>query len=347
MSSTIVSYVGSNSQLLQSSLPLTLGALKSFGELPLAPLAALTRGDINDGGLLALTGPRSSGSGFAITVTTMGTRCGKLVGNWTSELTFGVFSYASSFDASTGASRHVFTCSKCFVDGLSMISFSLDASCQSLSATLAAASVGGGLFASSVYVANPAIPGESHLSSIAVPFPLVLEVIQDTYGGAPCRDSDGLVLGGRSAAGYIALASSEMSTVSAPGDASSSSSTVEVTISIPLQPLYTRYDLSPKVSLLGLFSGLASFISLTGLGSILLSLHEKAKDIIKKKKGAATSADEVAVTAASDNKNEGDVGSSGDRGGEPSVDPLHIVNPLWGSRRAQEPVANATPMPSA
>lgn len=62
-------------------------------------------------------------------------------------------------------------------------------------------------------------------------FPLVLEVIQDGVSGAAPRAEDGLVLGGRSSAGYLALASGGFTRGTAAGDARSAI----VTVSLNLQ----------------------------------------------------------------------------------------------------------------
>lgn len=110
MAATVVQYRGSNTLLQKSSLPVTLDALAAFADLPLSALAASAAAGVSDPALLALTGPGVAGTGFVLTIATMGSRCGNLPGNWTTKLVAGRFAYESFFDSSTGAARHVFSC---------------------------------------------------------------------------------------------------------------------------------------------------------------------------------------------------------------------------------------------
>ena len=273
MISTTVQYAGSNTQLQQSTLPVTLPALASFRNLPLVAVDPDVAAGLTDAALLALAGSSGARSGFVLTVAAMGTRCGALRGN-ISALAAGTFVYSSSFDSATGAVLHRFLCANCFVDELSQLTIALDASCQAVLLTLAAASAGGGLSSSSVYVTNPAAPGLPLLASIAATFPLVLEVIQDGVAGAAPRDGDGLVLGGRSGAGFIALPATGVAGTA--GVSSSDTGVLSISLALPLQTSYTLYLLSPLLSLLALFSSLAAWLTLVDSGSLLLNLHERA-----------------------------------------------------------------------
>ena len=281
MISTVVQYAGSNTLLQQSTLPMLLPGLASFKDLPLAHVSSSAAAGLDDAALLALTGPVGAGSGFAITVATMGTRCGALRGGGTSgfsaSLASGAFSYSSHFNSSTGAALHSFSCARCFVDELSQLAFALDASCQSLLVTVAAASAGGGVSSSSIYVTNAAAPGQTLLASVTATIPLALEVIQDGVGGATPRDSDGLVLGGRSAAGLVALAATSVASTQAA--TALDTGTLTLTLSLPVQTAYTLYALSPILSLLALFSSLAAWLTLLGVGAIVLDLHERGEKL--------------------------------------------------------------------
>jgi hypothetical protein len=250
MAATLVQYAKSNVLLQESSLPVTLQRVSSYALLPLTPRAAahfadpavnaLSAAAATDAATDALSWQKrtdvyadfgsvhpgaSQPASLAVAVATMGRRCGTLAGTWASLLLAGNFSYARHFDNATGAALHTFTCVRCFVDELSQLSFVLDSSCQSLSVTLAAAGVGGGISVASAYALA------TKASQSQVTFPLVLEVIQDEVIGT-ASSSDGLVLGGRSAAGYLVLptAGLQSSTTSA-----ASSGTVALTIHLTLQ----------------------------------------------------------------------------------------------------------------
>lgn len=271
MASTVAQYRLSNTLLLQSSLPVTLPALDSFADLPHARVTADVAAGISDAALLALTAPGAPGAGFVVTVATMGARCATLRGN-ASTLTAGAFAYAGAADAATGAAHHTFTCARCFVDQLSRLTLVFDASCQTFAITIAAASASGGVSAASAHVANAAAPGAPGLAAVGVTFPLVLEVVSDAVGGAAARESDGLVLGGRSVAGFVALPAEDASgAVGAGGEAP-----VTLTIALPLQQSFTLYALSPVLSPLGLLSAIAAFLGLLGAGNALMNARDNA-----------------------------------------------------------------------
>jgi hypothetical protein len=286
MISTIVQYAGSNTLLQQSTLPVTLPALASFRDLPLARVDAAAAVGLNDAGLLALTGPAGARSGFTVTVAAMGSRCGALRANSTSwGLAAGAFAYSARFDAATGAAMHSFACANCFVDELSQLELVLDASCQSLHMTVAAAGVAGGISSASVHVANEAAPGLPALTSAAATVALALEVVQDSVGGAKPRAGDGLVLGGRSAAGYVALPATGVVTVQQAATVTSASvaaGALTLTLMLPAQPAYTLYALSPVLSLVALFSSLAAWLTLLGAGSIALYAHERGSNLARR-----------------------------------------------------------------
>jgi sugar lactone lactonase YvrE len=286
MLSTVVQYAGSNTLLQQSTLPVTLPALASFRDLPLARVDDAAAAGLNDTGLLALTGPVGARSGFSVTVAAMGSRCGVLRANSTSwSLVAGAFVYSVRFDAATGAALHSFACANCFVDGLSQLELALDASCQSLLVTVAAAGVAGGVSSASIHVANEAAPGLPALASAAATVALALEVIQDSVSGAKPRAGDGLLLGGRSAAGYVAMPATDVATVQQDATvtaASSAEGAMTLTLALPAQPAYTLYALSPILSLLALFSSLAAWLTLLGAGSIALDAHERGASLARR-----------------------------------------------------------------
>lgn len=320
MISTSLQFAYVNVLLQKSALPATLPAMASFASLPLKPVATIVSAGINDPALLELVEPSRAGTGFVVTVATMGSRCGALRGSISADLYKSNFSVTSHFNATTGAARHTFYCPDCFVNGLSRLNLALDASCQSLLITIVAAGVGGGFSSSSIYSTNSAAPGQPLPASVFVSFPLVFEVIQDGVAGAPPRSSDSLITGGRSAAGYIALAALDKPTVVF-GATAADTGTVNITIALPLQASYTLYQLSPILSYILLFSSLTAWLGLLGAGRVVMYLVDQGKALklklsngddtmtglpmSQKSTGASTTAPSSAIASSSaDGKGE-------------------------------------------
>ena len=269
MASTLVQYRSSNVLLAQSALPVTLTALASLGDLPPARLAPSASAGHTDAVLRNFSSPAAPGTGFAVSISTMGGNCGALHSN-ASRLTSGAFVYTQTFDAATGAARHTFLCPACIPDALSMLTLAFDASCQVFAVTVVAAGAGGGLSSTAAYVANSAPPGAPAMGAVAAAFPLVLEAVQDGVGGAVPRESDGLVLGGRSVRGLVALPATGVESTTEVAVAGS----VVLTILLPLQPTYTLYALSPIMSNISLLSALIAFVGFLGMGRLVQIAHE-------------------------------------------------------------------------
>lgn len=184
---TVLQFLGSNTLLQQSVLPLTLASAASFKYLPLAQVAPGVAEGIIDPALLALIGPGGPGSGFSVTVMAMGSKCGTLYDGteMTASSISGNFTYSSEFNATSCLARHVFVCRTCSLNILSVMKVTLHASCgRSTVVTVAAVGAGGG--ASSCTLASPTASSGTTLNlpfafykALAFSFPVQLEVVQD------------------------------------------------------------------------------------------------------------------------------------------------------------------------
>ena len=118
-------------------------------------------------------------------------------------------------------------------------------------------------------------------ANVAVTFPIALEVIQDSVSGAAPRPGDGLVLGGRSVAGYSVSPSSTV-TVKNLFDYDSVALYCYIDISLSVQSSYTVFNLSPLLTPIALLSSLVAFLTLLDSGSIALDLHARAAALLRR-----------------------------------------------------------------
>ena len=244
--------------------------------------------------------------GVTVTVRTQGALCASPLPNGTSwGLASGAFTLASAWDAATGAAVHTLTCPTCFFSPVSYLTLSFDGSCQSYSLSVAAVGVAGGVTTSTALIAPPALPASgagagaagaapaaATLTAASITVPLSLEVIQDSVKGA-ARD-DGLVVGGRSAAGLVAGAVTAISPTLATTTATAAArAPVAITVYLPLSSVYAQNTLTPIMSLVGLASACAAWLGLLGIGGTLKGLHKMAEARLaggKAEAGAAATA---------------------------------------------------------
>ena len=285
----------SNNMLVSSLLPTQLGLITSYRSLPRAsPNATLASRALWSG-----TTPLADGSGgLAVSVRTHGRLCSTVKAT-SSDTDAGAFAYSVAFNTTTFEARHDFRCSACSFDALSYVAATFDLSCQSFAVSLTAVGVGGGVTTSQVY-----IDSASPISAAALSFPLVLQVISDTVSGAP-RAGDGLVVGGRSAAGYaVGGATAPVLSAATPGAMS-----VSLSLSISLQQEYVLYSLTPLLSTVGLVTALTAWSGLLfsfGLALVVVhrmilgAPHIAAEVHAANERAAAMEAVEAAVKAATD-----------------------------------------------
>lgn len=269
--STVIQFALSNSLLQQSLLTLTPASLESFSSLP--PATATVSAD--DKTIEGLTSASvCGGSGFIITIGAMGPKCGApLSVNF--ESGFGNFSKSIfSLNSTSGMAFHTFCCNNCLPKVLSSFSATFDASCQSLVISVAAVNAGGGISISSVHVSRDNAFESPLIESISATFPIAFEVVQDNVFGSP-RSSDNLVLGGRSVSGLVVLPQSTYSSEMFDSQINDIGNVIKITAYLPIQPNYTLYLLLPVMTLLQLFSSLAAWLSLIGIGATLLFIHNK------------------------------------------------------------------------
>lgn len=167
---------------------------------------------------------------------------------------------------------------------LSYLKAVFDASCQSFAITTSAVGVGGGVSASAAYLTSA-----KNFDAVSVSIPMVLEVIQDQFEVA---SDNGIIIGGRSASGFSA---GPPSSVDIKPRATAASTVVSVTVNLALEPQYVIHILSAITPPLRLFSLLAAWLSLLGIGTMLLRAHMAAAS---KLAGAATLAELEAITVA-------------------------------------------------
>ncbi len=108
---------------------------------------------------------------------------------------------------------------------------------------------------------------------------MVLEVIQDQFEGA---SGNGIITGGRSASGFSA---GPPLSVDIKPQAAAAGIAVSVTVNLVLEPQYVIHILSAITPPLRLFSLLAAWLGLLGIGAMLLRAHMAAAS---KLAGAAT-----------------------------------------------------------
>ena len=231
-------------------------ARERFGELPLTAAAEAAAAD-------PALSPPALASGVAVTVATQGPRCGSLRrasaagigGNW---------SMGVQVDAATGAAQHTLRCPQCTLSDLAAFVLEFDPLCPAFVVTAAAVGVAGGVSASTLaFYGEPPLV----LQAAEASFPATLEVLQDAVYAKP-RPADGLVVGGRSAAGY----SLESAGLVGATRANSSAGSVTITVKLPLKMLYSRFDFLPLMSVLSLFSAMAAWLSLISSGLYVLKV---------------------------------------------------------------------------
>lgn len=306
MSSTVINYTKNNTSLASALMPVTQPALLSYQELSNQVLLASTFPEraAEEGGLPPVitahaggAGKLGKGSGLTVTISTMGSLCAALQSNSTSFNLFkGAFAYSTSLSPATGLARHVFTCADCSVSDLSYLSVALDRSCQSLEVSVMATGAGGGATVSSLYVAPDTPKG-----AVSLLFPLTLEVIQDTSSGAQPRDSDGLVTGGRSASAYLVNSPSTVAVAPLAADARA----VTLTIGLQLQGAFVMYSLSPTMTLEQFASSLAAWLTVLGVGAIIMEMHESASEMKESSKGCCGAKSVAPVVTVEDHEAQG------------------------------------------
>ena len=295
MASTVVQYATSNIVTSQGELSVYISTLASARALPLqvaasAPPAA-AGAHVSE---LAVT------SGLRLTIVTMGPKCAVLVAPPASSLFASAWAYTAPAapSSATGAQvTHTFTCDACMPGAASFMQMSFDRSCQAYAISLAAVGAGGGVSLASAYVEGGATT-QPLLTGVAVAFAVDMQVIQDSVGGA-ARASDGLVVGGRSALGFVVKELAAAPTLTL-GDANVDAGSVSLSLTIALQPLYAVTTLAPKLTQLQLFAALAAWASTFGAFAILARYHRAAVEKAAAAHSRATGTVPDTPTAAAD-----------------------------------------------
>ena len=276
MSTTLVTYAQANTLLKSSLLPVTRPQLAAYTLLPCQPALPTIFLGFNISSTLSKhlsasgARPNKPGSGISVAIETMGNLCGSLVAN-SSHLYKGEFAYTSTVTAATGYSLHFFSCPDCMPDDLAFLSASFDTSCQSFVVSVFATGSGGGVTMTSV---TAVAPGASAMGAADVTFPVILEAIQDTTLGAVPRAADGLVVGARSAVGYLANGASPATIMPLAAGAAA----IELTIRLPLVSSFVMNQLTPIMSPGQLAGALAAWLTLLSSGAILLTIHKSVAD---------------------------------------------------------------------
>ena len=257
MTSSVVTYSRSNTLQQQAVMPVTSSALRRFADLPMAVLTTQTT---------AMPLEQLPSQGFMITIATMGNLCGQ-VASFTSSLLTSSFVYMPPANNLTAALLHTWICTDCLPNDQSHFSAFFHRSCQSFIVSVSTATASGGLTSTFFNYSNHNAP--QLLTSVSATVPLTLEVVQDLALG---KDrGDGLFTGGRSIAGLLAFATTNIA--AQVGSSDDKEGLLHVNINLYLQPNYVLYTMTPLATLGQLFSSLAAWAGLFGSFVIIKSVY--------------------------------------------------------------------------